>query len=163
MLKFFILLISSLLFFNACSIKNPLSKKSKITYIDCPKTLILAPGSKISNDQFTMTLNKNYSTSCYLPEPESNEVVFEYNYSIETTFNNPSAETEKFEFIIFITNKTEDTKVHEETFIKDIEINLPECFLSITCVSVAIKDLTISNCKFFLIFSPTLIIVAFAR
>ena len=126
MLKFFILLISSLLFFNACSIKNPLSKKSKITYIDCPKTLILAPGSKISNDQFTMTLNKNYSTSCYLPEPESNEVVFEYNYSIESTFNNPSAETEKFEFIIFITNKTEDTKVHEETFIKDIEINLPE-------------------------------------
>lgn len=126
MLKFFILLISSLLFFNACSIKNPLSKKSKITYIDCPKTLILAPGSKISNDQFTMTLNKNYSTSCYLPEPESNEVVFEYNYSIETTFNNPSAETEKFEFIIFITNKTEDTKVHEETFIKVIEINLPE-------------------------------------
>ena len=126
MLKLFILLISSLLFFNACSIKNPLSKKSKITYIDCPKTLILAPGSKISNDQFTMTLNKNYSTSCYLPEPESDEVVFEYNYSIETTFNNPSAETEKFEFIIFITNKTEDTKVHEETFIKDIEINLPE-------------------------------------
>ena len=126
MLKFFILLISSLLFFNACSIKNPLSKKSKITYIDCPKTLILAPGSKISNDQFTMTLNKNYSTSCYLTEPESNEVVFEYNYSIETTFNNPSAETEKFEFIIFITNKTEDTKVHEETFFKDIEINLPE-------------------------------------
>ena len=126
MLKFFILLISSLLFFNACSIKNPLSKKSKITYIDCPKTLILAPGSKISNDQFTMTLNKNYSTSCYLPEPESDEVVFEYNYSIETTFNNPSAETEKFEFIIFITNKTEDTKVHEETFIKVIEINLPE-------------------------------------
>jgi len=126
MLKFFILLISSLLFFNACSIKNPLSKKSKITYIDCPKTLILAPGSKISNDQFTMTLNKNYSTSCYLPEPESNEVVFEYNYSIQTTFNNPSVETEKFEFIIFITNKTEDTKVHEETFIKDIEINLPE-------------------------------------
>jgi len=120
------LLISSLLFFNACSIKNPLSKKSKITYIDCPKTLILAPGSKISNDQFTMTLNKNYSTSCYLPEPESNEVVFEYNYSIQTTFNNPSVETEKFEFIIFITNKTEDTKVHEETFIKDIEINLPE-------------------------------------
>ena len=126
MLKFFILLISSLLFFNACSIKNPLSKKSKITYIDCPKTLILAPGSKISNDQFTMTLNKNYSINCYLPEAESNEVVFEYNYSIETTFNNPSAETEKFEFIIFITNKTEDTKVHEETFIKDIEINLPE-------------------------------------
>ena len=118
MLKFFILLISSLLFFNACSIKNPLSKKSKITYIDCPKTLILAPGSKISNDQITMTLNKNYSMNCYLPEPESSKVVFEYNYTIETTFNNPSSEIEKVEFIVFVTNKTEDLKVHEETFNK---------------------------------------------
>ena len=124
MLKFFILLISSLFFFNACSIKNPLSKKSKITYIDCPKTLILAPGSKISNDQITMTLNKNYSMNCYLPEPESSQVVFEYNYTIETTFNNPSSEIEKVEFIVFVTNKTEDLKVHEETHIKDIEINL---------------------------------------
>ena len=124
MLKFFILLISSLLFFNACSIKNPLSKKSKITYIDCPKTLILAPGSKISNDQITMILNKNYSMNCYLPEPESSQVVFEYNYTIETTFNNPSSEIEKVEFIVFVTNKTEDLKVHEETHIKDIEIDL---------------------------------------
>ncbi len=124
MLKFFILLISSLLFFNACSIKNPLSKKSKITYIDCPKTLILAPGSKISNDQITMKLNKNYSMNCYLPEPESSQVVFEYNYTIETTFNNPSSEIEKVEFIVFVTNKTEDLKVHEETHIKDIEIDL---------------------------------------
>ena len=124
MLKFFILLISSLFFFNACSIKNPLSKKSKITYIDCPKTLILAPGSKISNDQITMTLNKNYSMNCYLPEPESSQVVFEYNYTIETTFNNPSSEIEKVEFIVFVTNKTEDLKVREETHIKDIEINL---------------------------------------
>ena len=124
MLKSFILLISSLLFFNACSIKNPLSKKSKITYIDCPKTLILAPGSKISNDQITMKLNKNYSMNCYLPEPESSKVVFEYNYTIETTFNNPSSEIEKVEFIVFVTNKTEDLKVHEETHIKDIEIDL---------------------------------------
>jgi hypothetical protein len=124
MLKFFISLISSLLFFNACSIKNPLSKKSKITYIDCPKTLILAPGSKISNDQITMKLNKNYSMNCYLPEPESSKVVFEYNYTIETTFNNPSSEIEKVEFIVFVTNKTEVLKVHEETHMKDIEINL---------------------------------------
>jgi hypothetical protein len=124
MLKFFILLISSLLFFNACSIKNPLSKKSKITYIDCPKTLILAPGSKISNDQITMTLNKNYSMNCYLPESESSKVVFEYNYTIETTFNNPSSKIEKVEFIVFVTNKTEDLKVHEETFYKDIQLDI---------------------------------------
>ena len=137
MLKSFILLISSLLFFNACSIKNPLSNKSKITYIDCPKTLILAPGSKISNDQITMTLNKNYSMNCYLPEPESSQVVFEYNYTIETTFNNPSSEIEKVEFIVFVTNKTEDLKVHEETFNKDIQLGIskdemPESYNQIT-------------------------------
>ena len=137
MLKFFILLISSLLFFNACSIKNPLSKKSKITYIDFPKTLILAPGSKISNDQITMTLNKNYSMNCYLSEPESSQVVFEYNYTIETTFNNPSSEIEKVEFIVFVTNKAEDIKVHEEIFYKDIQIDIskdemPESYNQIT-------------------------------
>ena len=137
MLKFFILLISSLLFFNACSIKNPLSKKSKITYIDCPKTLILAPGSKISNDQITMTLNKNYSMNCYLPEHESSKVVFEYNYTIETTFNNPSSEIEKVEFIVFVTNKAEDLKVYEEIFYKDIQIDIskdemPESYNQIT-------------------------------
>jgi len=124
MLKLFILIMSSFLFFNACSIKNPLNNKSKYSYIDCPQTLILSPGSKISNDQITMTLNKNYSMNCYLPEPESSQVVFEYNYTIETTFNNPSSEIEKVEFIVFVTNKTEDLKVHEETHIKDIEINL---------------------------------------
>ena len=137
MLKFFILLISSLLLFNACSIKNPLSKKSKFTYIDCPKTLILAPGSTISNDQITMILNKNYSMNCYLPEPESSKVVFEYNYSIETTFNNPSSEIEKVEFIVFVTNKTEDLKVHEETFNKNIQIDIskdetPESYNQVT-------------------------------
>ncbi len=137
MLKFFILLISSLLFFNACSIKNSLSKKSIITYIDCPKTLILAPGSKISNDQITMTLNKNYSMNCYLPEPKSSQVVFEYNYTIETTFNNPSSEIEKVELIVFVTNKTEDLKVHEETFNKDIQLGIskdemPESYNQIT-------------------------------
>ena len=137
MLKFFILLISYLLFFNACSIKNPLSKKSKITYIDCPKTLILAPGSKISNDQITMTLNKNYSMNCYLPEPESSQIVFEYNYTIETTFKNPSSEIEKVEFIVFVTNKAEDLKVHEEIFYKDIQIDIskdemPESYNQIT-------------------------------
>tara|TARA_B100000927_G_scaffold288547_1_gene283344 strand:- start:1419 stop:1745 length:327 start_codon:yes stop_codon:yes gene_type:complete len=73
-----------------------------------------------------MTLNKNYSMNCYLPEPESSKVVFEYNYTIETTFNNPSSEIEKVEFIVFVTNKTEDLKVHEETHTKDIEINLSE-------------------------------------
>jgi hypothetical protein len=125
MLKLFILIMSSFLFFNACSIKNPLNKKSKFSYIDCPQTLILAPASKISNDQVTMTLNKGYSVNCYLPQPDSPEVVIEYNYSIETLYKIPNSKTQKIEFIVFITNKKEDIKIYEENFIKVIETNLP--------------------------------------
>jgi len=126
MLKLFILIMSSFLFFNACSIKNPLNNKSKFSYIDCPQTLILAPASKISNDQVTMTLNKGYSVNCYLPEPDSTEVVIEYNYSIETLYKIPNSKTEKIEFIVFITNKKEDIKIYEESFFKDIAINISE-------------------------------------
>ena len=95
MLKLFILIMSSFLFFNACSIKNPLNNKSKFSYIDCPQTLILAPASKISNDQVTMTLNKSYSVNCYLPEPDSAEVIIEYNYSIETLYKIPNSKKHK--------------------------------------------------------------------
>ena len=126
MLKLFILILSSFLFFNACSIKNPLNNKSKYSFIDCPQTLILAPASKISNDQVTMTLNKGYSVNCYLPEPDSTEVVIEYNYSIETLYKIPNSKTEKIEFIVFITNKKEDIKIYEESFFKDIAINISE-------------------------------------
>ena len=125
MLKLFLLSISSFLFLNACSIKNPLSNKSKVIYVDCPKTLILAPASKISNDQVTITLNKDYSVNCYLPEPDATEVVFEYNYTVETLYKIPSSKKENFEFIVFVTNKKEDLKIYEETFIKVIETNLP--------------------------------------
>ena len=118
--------MSSFLFFNACSIKNPLNNKSKFSYIDCPQTLILAPASKISNDQVTMTLNKGHSVNCYLPEPDSTEVVIEYNYSIETLYKIPNSKTEKIEFIVFITNKKEDIKIYEESFFKDIAINISE-------------------------------------
>ena len=118
--------MSSFLFFNACSIKNPLNNKSKYSYIDCPQTLILAPASKISNDQVTMTLNKGYSVNCYLSEPDSTEVVIEYNYSIETLYKIPNSKTEKIEFIVFITNKKEDIKIYEESFFKDIAINISE-------------------------------------
>ena len=126
MLKLFILIMSSFLFFNACSIKNPLNNKSKYSFIDCPQTLILAPASKISNDQVTMTLNKGYSVNCYLPEPDSTEVVIEYNYSIETLYKIPNSKTEKIEFIVFITNKKEDIKIYEESFFKDIATNISE-------------------------------------
>jgi len=125
MLKLFLLAISSFLFLNACSIKNPLSDKSKVIYVDCPKTLILAPASKISNDQVTITLNKDYSVNCYLPEPDATEVVFEYNYTVETLYKIPSSKKENFEFIVFVTNKKENLKIYEETFIKVIETNLP--------------------------------------
>jgi len=64
--------------------------------------------------------------NCYLPEPDSTEVVIEYNYSIETLYKIPNSKTEKIEFIVFITNKKEDIKIYEESFFKDIAINISE-------------------------------------
>ena len=137
MLKLFILIMSSFLFFNACSIKNPLNNKSKFSYIDCPQTLILAPASKISNDQVSMRLKKDYFVNCYLPKLDSAEVVIEYNYSIETLYKIPNPKIEKIEFIVFITNKEEDIKVYEESFFKDVSINIfedemPESFREVS-------------------------------
>ena len=122
MLKFFILLISSILFFNACSIKNPLSKKSKFTYIDCPKTLILAPASKIHKNNTTIILDKNYSINCYFFENDSNEVILEFNYSLELLATNLNQQIIDVEFLVFVTNKEEDQKIHNQTF--DMKINL---------------------------------------
>jgi hypothetical protein len=121
MLKFFILLISSLLLFNACSIKNPLSKKSKITYIDCPKTLILAPASKINKNNTTITLNKNYSINCYFFKNDSNEVILEFNYSLELLATKLNQQSIDVEFLVFVTNKEEDQKIHNQKF--NIKIN----------------------------------------
>lgn len=122
MQKSLILVILSVFLFTSCGFKNPLSKMSNVTYIDCPKTLILAPASKIIDDQITLNLNKNYSMTCYSSNLNSSDVFFDFDYVIDSSYNDVTNLSRNFNFIVFITNKSESEKIYEETFIKNIEI-----------------------------------------
>jgi len=109
-------------FINSCSFKNPLSKNSQVVYVDCPKTLILAPASKIIEDGASLNLNKNYTMTCYSPNLDSTDVFFDFNYLIELSHNDDANLYRDFDFIVFITNKSENEKIYEESFVQNIEI-----------------------------------------
>ena len=64
MYKSFISTILSLFILSSCSLKNPLSKKDNLTYLDCPKSLILAPGKSLSSENINISLSRDYSISC---------------------------------------------------------------------------------------------------
>ena len=109
-------------FINSCSFKNPLSKNSQVVYVDCPKTLILAPASKIIEEGASLNLNKNYTMTCYSPNLDSTDVFFDFNYLIELSHNDDANLYRDFDFIVFITNKSENEKIYEQSFIQNIEI-----------------------------------------
>ena len=109
-------------FINSCSFKNPLSKNSQVVYVDCPKTLILAPASKIIEDGASLNLNKNYTMTCYSPNLDSTDVFFDFNYLIELSHNDDANLYRDFDFIVFITNKSENEKIYEQSFVQNIEM-----------------------------------------
>jgi len=123
MYKSLLLMIFSLLFITSCSFKNPLNKNSQAVYVDCPKTLILAPASKIIEDGVTLNLNKNYSLTCYSPNIDSTDVFFDFNYVIESSYDDVANLSQDFNFLVFITNKSENEKIYDDSFSKMIEIN----------------------------------------
>jgi len=122
MQKSLILVILSVFLFTSCGFKNPLSKTSNVAYIDCPKTLILAPASKIYKNDTTIILDKNYSINCYFFKNNANEVILEFNYSLELLANKLNQQSIDVDFLVFVTNKEEDQKIYNQNF--DIKINL---------------------------------------
>jgi hypothetical protein len=123
MYKSLILVISFVFFFASCSFKSPISKKSQITSVECPKTLILAPASKIIDEHFSYSLNKNYSMTCYSHTLDSDKVFFDFTYTIDLFFSEVTNLSPNFNFIVFITDKNENEKIYEESFINNIEID----------------------------------------
>ena len=119
--KYLLFIIFSLFFTNSCSLNNPLSKKSQINYVDCPKSLILAPASKIYKNNTTIILDKNYSINCYFFKNNSNEVILEFNYSLRLLATNLNQQSTDMEFLVFVTNKEEDQKIYNQNF--NIKIN----------------------------------------
>ena len=122
MQKSLILVILSVFLFTSCGFKNPLSKTSNVAYIDCPKTLILAPASKIYKNDTTIILDKNYSINCYFFKNNANEVILEFNYSLELLATKLNQQSIDVDFLVFVTNKEEDQKIYNQNF--DIKINL---------------------------------------
>jgi len=140
MIKSFILIILSLFFLNACSKGKLFNNKSQITYIDCPKALILGPASKIVKQEAVISLNKIYSLNCYVPVSGSGEAIIDFDYLIDfDAYKNPNEDYE-FEFVVFVTNKKENEKFYEGRFIKKFEIQLNDDDLSNYKNQIEFKD-----------------------
>ena len=122
MYKSLLFVIISSFLITSCSFKNSFNQNSQVVYVDCPKTLILAPASKIIEEGASLNLNKNYTMTCYSPNLDSTDVFFDFNYLIELSHNDDANLYRDFDFIVFITNKSENEKIYEQSFIQNIEI-----------------------------------------
>ena len=126
MFKSIILTILSLSLILSCSVKNPFSKKNPIIYLDCPKSLILAPGSTIFIDNSSISLNKDYEIECYYNEAKPNQVIFNIDYNVKLDPLDLEEKTYDFELWIFMTDKKETSKLLEFKFEKNIKFDLSE-------------------------------------
>ena len=120
----FKLLISTILSFfilSSCSFKNSLFKKDHLTYLDCPKSLILEPGKSISFENINISLSKDYSINCYFIESYTDDVIFDFNYQLEFDAFSPELKDTDVDFWIFVTNKEETKIILERKFTKFLD------------------------------------------
>ena len=119
--KFFILII--LLFFvSSCSISNPLKKEANVTYLDCPKSLILLPASKIIINNLTIELPNEYQLNCY--QINKSEIVeISIDYKLILKLSEEEIKEHQILFLAFITNKNEDKKLEELRVEKNLGLN----------------------------------------
>ena len=123
MYKSFILAILLFSILSSCSLKNPLSKKVDLTYLDCPKSLILAPGKSLSLENINISLSKDYSINCYFTEDNIDEVIFDFNYQLNIDVKNTELKKINSDFWIFVTNKEESEKILESSFTKSLDLS----------------------------------------
>ena len=123
MYKSFILAILLFSILSSCSLKNPLSKKVDLTYLDCPKSLILAPGKSLSLENINISLSKDYSINCYFTEENIDEVIFDFNYELNIDVKNTEFKKINADFWIFVTNKEESEKILESSFTKSLDLS----------------------------------------
>ena len=138
MYKSFILAILLFSILSSCSLKNPLSKKVDLTYLDCPKSLILAPGKSLSLENINISLSKDYSINCYFTEDNIDEVIFDFNYELNIDVNNTELKKTNTDFWIFVTNKEESEKILESSFTKSLD--LLEAIQENNQLSLSFKD-----------------------
>ena len=138
MYKSFILAILLFSILSSCSLKNPLSKKVDLTYLDCPKSLILAPGKSLSLENINISLSKDYSINCYFTEDNIDEVIFDFNYQLNIDVKNTKLKKTNADFWIFVTNKEESEKILESSFTKSLDLS--QAIQENNQISLSFKD-----------------------
>ena len=61
--------------------------------------------------------------TCYSHTLDSDKVFFDFTYTIDLFFSEVTNLSPNFNFIVFITDKNENEKIYEESFINNIEID----------------------------------------
>ena len=109
-------------FLVSCSISNPLKKELKVINKDCPQSLVLYEARSLNLGNANIELKNDYNLSCYLVVDES-KVEISTNYKINVFMSEEENKTYVVDFIIFVTNLSEDTTIAEFNYPKDLKID----------------------------------------
>ena len=118
----FIICFMLTFFLVSCSISNPLKKELKVINKDCPQSLVLYEARSLNLGNANIELKNDYNLSCYLVVDES-KVEISTNYKINVFMSEEENKTYVVDFIIFVTNLSEDTTIAEFNYPKDLKID----------------------------------------
>ena len=108
----------------ACSIPNPIKKKEiKVTYKECPQSLILYKARSIDFGSTNIELQNDYDLSCYLSVDEDS-VEISTDYKLNINLSDEDKNTYEVEFIVFVTNLDKDNKIAEFKYQKEIKLDM---------------------------------------
>jgi hypothetical protein len=107
----------------ACSIPNPIKKEVKVTYKECPKSLILYKARSIDFGNTNIELQNDYNLSCYLFADEDS-VEISTDYKLNIYLYDEDKNTYEVELIVFVTNLDEDNKIAEFKYQKEIKLDM---------------------------------------
>ncbi len=108
----------------ACSIPNPIKKKEiKVTYKECPQSLILYKARSIDFGSTNIELQNDYDLSCYLFVDEDS-VEISTDYKLNINLSDEDKNTYEVEFIVFVTNLDKDNKIAEFKYQKEIKLDM---------------------------------------
>ena len=108
----------------ACSIPNTLKKKEvKVTYKECPQSLILYKAKSVDFGNTNIELQNDYNLSCYLFVDEDS-VEISTDYKLNIYLSDEDKNTYEVELIVFVTNLDEDYKIAEFKYQKEIKLDI---------------------------------------
>ena len=106
----------------ACSIPNPIKKKEiKVTYKECPQSLILYKARSIDFGNTNIELQNDYNLSCYLFADEDS-VEISTDYKLNIYLSDEDKNTYEVELIVFVTDESKQITIDEFKYLKELKI-----------------------------------------